>query len=391
MPWREASRVSLRREFVALASHPEANVSALCRRFGISRKTGYKWLGRFEAEGAAGLRDRSRRPRSCPHRTADRVEAAVCRIRRAHPAWSGYKIRHVLLRRIREGRCPLRPEEVPAASTCTRIFHRHGLIEAREPQQDHGWQRFERARPNELWQIDFKGDFELGDGARAYPLTVLDDHSRYSVALQACPDPEGKTVRGHLTAAFRRYGLPDRILADNGPPWGAPRVASQQATRHSRFGVWLYRLGVSLSYSRPFHPQTLGKDERFHRTLDVELLRYERYPSLPALQAGFDRWRLTYNFERPHEALDMQVPADRYQPSPRPFPERLPPIEYAPDDTVRKVHNNGRINFQGRLCKVGIAFRGLPVALRPTTTDGRWNVYFCSQQVITLDLRNGDR
>lgn len=364
-------------------------MSALCRRFGISRKTGYKWLRRFEAEGSAGLTDQSRRPRASPNKTPSRVEAAVCAVRRAHPAWSGYKIRHVLLRRVREGRCELGAEEIPAASTCTNILDRHGLIEPREPQQDHGWQRFEKDRPNELWQIDFKGNFELENGVRVWPLTVLDDHSRFSVALRACGDHGLPTVQEHLTDAFRRYGLPDRILADNGPPWGAPRTASERKTRYTRFTVWLYRIGVSVSFSRPFHPQTLGKDERFHRTLDDELLRRARFRSLPDLQAGFDAWRTIYNLERPHEALDMSVPADRYRSSPRPFPERLPPIEYDSTDAVRKVRNTGQIRFGGHSYDVGTAFRGFHVALRPSATNGLLDVYFCTEKVTQIDLSRG--
>lgn len=389
MPWQEASLVSLRSEFVALASAPEANVSRLCRRFGISRKTGYKWLDRYAREGPPGLEDQPRRPHASPGRTAGHVEEAVCEVRRAHPAWGGYKIRHVLLRRVREGRSTLRSDEVPAASTCTQILHRHDLIPEREPQQDHGWQRFEMGRPNELWQADFKGNFLLGDDVRVFPLTVLDDHSRFSIALKACPDHGLTTVKGHLTGAFRRYGLPDRILVDNGPPWGAPRTASLKKTRHTRFTVWLYRLGVSVSFSRPFHPQTLGKDERFHRTLDDELLHQENLQSLDHAQARFDTWRTVYNLERPHEGIGMQVPADRYQPSPRPFPERLPPIEYEPDDTVRKVGRNGTITLDHRRFNVGTPFRGVHVALRPGDSEDCLDVFFCRERVARIDLKDG--
>lgn len=391
MPWREASQVSLRREFVALASHPEAEMSALCREFGVSRKTGYKWLRRFKEEGTAGLEDLSRRPCSSPHRTGKHIEEAVCDVRLAHPTWSGYKIRHVLLRQVREGHCELRPDEIPAASTCTQILHRHDLIDDREPQQDYGWQRFEKARPNELWQMDFKGNFGLESNIRVYPLTVLDDHSRYSIALKACGDQKLETVQGHLSEAFDRYGLPDRILADNGAPWGAPRTAGIKKTRYTQFTLWLYRLGVSVSFSRPYHPQTLGKDERFHRTLGEELLSRHTYRCLDDVQAGFDVWRQVYNLERPHEALGMQVPADRYQPSTRPLPKHLMPIEYGPNDTVRKVNGNGTIGFKGRLHMIGPAFQGLPVALRPTTTDDRFHVFFGIQKVIEIDLQDGVR
>lgn len=172
--------MSLRREFVLLASQPDANISSLCRRFEISRKTGYKWIGRFEAEGISGLEDRSRRPHRSPNRTPERVEAFVCNVRRAHPAWSGYKMRHVLLRRIQDDKLSLEPSEVPAASTCQAILDRHGLVEPSEPQEHTGWTRFEKERPNELWQMDFKGDFPTTDGAQIHPLTVLDDRSRFS-------------------------------------------------------------------------------------------------------------------------------------------------------------------------------------------------------------------
>lgn len=389
MPWQEASLVSLRREFVALASAPEANVSRLCERFRISRKTGYKWIDRFSREGPAGLEDRPRRPHVSPGRTAEHVEEAACGVRRDHPTWSGYKIRHVLLRQIREGRSTLDLDEVPAASTCTQILHRHDLIPEREPQQNHGWQRFEMDRPNELWQADFKGNFLLGDDVRVYPLTVLDDHSRFSISLKACPDHGLPTVKGHFTDAFRRYGLPDRILVDNGPPWGAPRTAGVKKTRHTQFTVWLYRLGVSVSFSRPFHPQTLGKDERFHRTLDDELLHRESLRSLEHAQIRFDDWRTIYNLERPHEGIDMQVPADRYQASPRPFPERLPPIQYEPDDMVRKVGHNGQISINCHRYVIGAPYGGVHVALRPGDSDDRLDVFFCREKIARIDLEEG--
>lgn len=388
MPWQEASQVSLRREFVALAVAPEANISQLCRRFGISRKTGYKWLARAR-EDPTSLEDRSRRPHRSPTRTARHVEAEVCGVRREHPTWSGYKIRHVLLRRIREGRSDLREGEVPAASTCTEILNRHDLVPEREPQQNHGWQRFEADRPNDLWQIDFKGNFRVGDATRVHPLTVLDDHSRFSISLKACSDASLPTVQGHLTAAFRRYGLPNRILADNGPPWGAPGTASLRKTRHTQFTVWLFRLGVSASFSRPFHPQTLGKDERFHRTLGEELLSRETFQSRDQVQAGFDDWRAVYNLERPHQGIDMQVPADRYRASPRAFPEQLPPIEYEPDDLVRKVSPVGLIRLHSRQYNVGAAFAGLPIALRPGPTEPELNVYFCHVLVARIDIERG--
>lgn len=217
---------------------------------------------------------------------------------------------------------------------------------------------------------------------------MLDDHSRFSLALRACPDQQTRTVREQLTRTFRRYGLPERVLTDNGPPWGAPYTAGREDPPHyTQLTVWLMRLGVTISHSRPFHPQTLGKDERFHRTIQAEVLRYSRFESLQASQDRLTRWRDTYNLERPHEALDMDVQADHYQPSSRPFPEDLPAVEYGPDDVVKKVWSTGRISFQDRQWRVGAAFHGLTVALRPTSEDGRWNVFFCDQKIREIDLR----
>lgn len=371
MPWSEVSVMELRGEFVMLARQPGANVAALCRGFGISRKTGYKWLRRAEA---GELGDRSRRPRSSPLRTPETMEAAVLRLRARHPCWGGRKIARRLADLGRAG--------VPAPSTVTAILRRHGValgaVGATGP-----FRRFERARPNALWQMDFKGHFALAAG-RCHPLTVLDDCSRFNLCLAACADQRGATVQGHLRAAFRRYGLPDWIIVDNGAPWG-----DGPDTPYTPLGVWLLCLGIGLSHARPYHPQTLGKDERFHRTLKAELLAGPPFADLARCQRAFDRWRRVYNCQRPHQALDMAVPATRYQPSARPFPELLAPIEYAPEHQVRRVQQQGWISFQGRPFRLPSAFAGYPVGLLPTSDDATWDVIFASRQVAKLDLRHG--
>ncbi len=180
---------------------------------------------------------------------------------------------------------------------------------------------------------------------------------------------------------FRRYGLPDWITCDNGPPWG-----SSGRNYYTAMGVWLLRLGIGISHSRPHHPQTQGKDERFHRTLEAEVLRYQCGDTLAQWQRHFDQWRVVYNTERPHEALSMAVPASRYQPSTRRYPEQLPAIEYGPADIVRKVRSFGHIKYEGREYHVGIAFKGLHVALRQTTTDGSFDVFLCNHKIGNLDL-----
>jgi transposase InsO family protein len=214
MPWNPRDIMNLRLEFVELASHEGANRRELCRRFGISPKTAYKWLGRHAREGEAALADRSRRPSRSPAHTAPPVEQRVVDLRQQHPAWGGRKIS----RRLRD----LGYTGVPAPSTVTDILHRHGLISPEASEAATPWQRFEHAQPNELWQMDFKGWFDLQDGRRCSPLTVLDDHSRFNLILEACSSTDTRAVLARLRQTFRRYGLPLRINADNGSPWGSP-------------------------------------------------------------------------------------------------------------------------------------------------------------------------
>ena len=213
--------------------------------------------------------------------------------------------------------------------------------------------------------MDFKGHVPCGAG-RCHPLTVLDDHSRYSLVLAACGDERTATVSARLSGSFRRYGLPEVLLVDNGPPWGGGA-----ARHHTPLTVWLLRLGVRVVHSRPRHPQTLGKDERFHRTRKAELLGRAPLEDLASAQRRFDAWRHVYNHERPHEALALATPASRYRPSERSFPETLPPVEYPAADHVRKVQAGGRVDFRGRRLRAPQAFTGQRVALRPRSQRSR--------------------
>ena len=373
MPWKERDTVSLRREFVELARQPDSNLRELCRRFGISPPTAYKWIGRFSGWGVAALRDRSRRPGHSPGRTPVEQEQAVLTVRDRHPAWGGRKIRARLL--------ALGHRRVPAASTITDILRRQGRLDPAESVKHKAWTRFEHEAANDLWQMDFKGHFPMSQG-RCHPLTILDDHSRFAVGLFACADQRTESVQTRLTGVFRRYGLPERMLTDNGPPWGG-----ESDHGFTALTAWLLRLGVAVIHGRPYHPQTQGKDERFHRTLAAEVLRYELFSDLQHCQRRFDGWREVYNHERPHEALALNVPASRYRISGHPFPEVLPRIEYASGDEVRKVDANGRILYRGKEYRVSKAFKGYPVALRPTPVDGLLEVVFCHQKVSQIDLR----
>lgn len=372
MPWREVSKMDERREFVRLARLDGANRRELCRRFGIHPDTGYKWLGRGLSDEE--LKDRSRRPHTSPLRTSTAIEAQIVALRDAHPAWGARKIVRCL---EREGAC------CPAASTVHEILRRYGRIVA--PQGGQGaHQRFEKEAPNLLWQMDFKGHIALAGGGRCHPLTIIDDHSRYALALEACGNEQAATVQGRLERTFRRYGMPDAVFVDNGTPWGD---ASGQ--RFTKLGVWLLKLGVGVLHSRPYHPQSRGKNERFHRTLKAEVFALNRFRDLAEVQRALDRWRAVYNLDRPHQALDQEVPASRYRLSSRVMPHRLPRIEYDGDEIVRRVGTSkAYVSFKGRLWKVPQAFCGERIAIRPRGTDGQYAICFGAYEIATIDLTN---
>lgn len=374
MPWSTRDTMSLREEFITLAHQEGANRRELCRRFGISPQTGYKWLARFSQQGSPGLADASRRPVHSPGATQEALQQAAVALRREHPAWGGRKI----ARRLQDLGLG-----TPAPSTVNSILHRHGLISPEASAAAQPWQRFEHEHPNSLWQIDFKGYVDTA-GGRCHPLTLLDDHSRFNMAIRACARQEGATVREQLIEVFRTYGLPVRINADNGAPWGSPREPGQV----SALALWLIRLGIRVSFSRPYHPQTNGKDERFHRSLKAEVLNGRSFTDLAQAQAAFDRWRQVYNHQRPHQALGMATPASRYRMSERSYPQSLPAIEYGPEDTVVMVKALGEMRFQGKRYKLSSALRGMPVALRAMKAqDGCYGVYFMHHKLREIDLR----
>ena len=372
MGWKSVTVMSQRIEFVKMVLEQRTNMSELCHRFGISRKTGYKYLNRYNAEGIDGLADRSKRPQFCPHATDPKTERLILRLRDQHPAWGGRKLK----RRLED----LEHTHLPSASTITAILKRNGRITPEESAKHKPWRRFESGQPNDLWQMDFKGHFPVQQG-RCHPLTVLDDHSRYALCVAACSDEGKQTVAKYLVPVFQRYGLPETILVDHGAPWGHDRES-----RYTAFSVWLLRLGIRVAFSRPSHPQTLGKDERFHRTLKAEVIPSCINRSISSCQRRFDRWRLVYNTQRPHEALNMSVPIKHYQISQRPFPVKLPHIEYGPDDIVRKVQDGGKVHFRSIVYRVSNAFKGQPVAIRPTDQDGKFDVYYVKHVIGHIDL-----
>jgi len=319
------------------------------------------------------LEDLSRRPHESPRRSSAVIEAQVLAVREAHPAWGARKIERWLADR---------GTATPAVSTVHEILRRHGRTDPLGPSGDPAHLRFEKEAPNLLWQMDFKGWMTLTGRERCHLLTIVDDHSRFVPCLKACANQQTQTVQAHLEATFRRYGLPEAIFVDNGSPWG-----DASGERWTRLGVWLLKLGVDLIYSRPYHPQSRGKNERFHRSLKAEVFALRRFNDFAQVQRALDAWREVYNFERPHEALGLATPASRWRPSPRSMPKRLPTVDYDAGETLRIVPSTkDYISFRGRRWKVPQAFRSERVAIRQLDVDGHYGVFFATRQIATIDL-----
>lgn len=371
MPWNTRDAMSLKEEFVALARQPGSNKRQLCRQFGISPQTAYKWLERYKNQGRSGLQDKSRRPISSPLLTDPALEAEVVALRQEHPAWGGRTISNLLQKRV-------------APSTVTSVLRRHGLILPAEKTRA-AMLRFEHDAPNDLWQMDFKGHFALQQG-RCHPLTLLDDHSRFNLAIQACDNERGATVKERMIDVFQRYGLPARINVDNGAPWGSPRNPGEI----TELSIWLIQLGIRISFSRPYHPQTNGKIERFHRSLKAEVLDGRQFSTLQQAQAAFDRWRDVYNLQRPHQALGDMTPVSRYRSSAWAYPSQLDEFEYGPDDVLAKVYHS-RFRFQKRYFSIAKGLVGQKVAIRPNSEGGDlFDVHFCHHFLRTIDVTKPD-
>lgn len=377
MAWREVSKKMLKLEFVELAQTSTVPFSELCKRFKISRPTGYKLLKRYKEEGLLGLEERSRRPKSSPNKTTEALEQQIIELRKEHPCWGGRTLRELLLR---EGM-----KEVPSSSAITDILRRHDLLSPGLSKANQSYIHFEHEAPNDLWQVDFKGHVPLKVKGRCHPLTVLDDHSRFSIGLKACGNESRETIQPHFIELFEQYGLPFRINFDNGAPWGS---AHQRTYRYTEFSTWLIRLGIRVSFSRPHHPQTNGKVERFHRTLKDELLQFYTFCDLNEAQLKLDRWREQYNHKRPHHALDMKTPSSRYHVSNKNYPAVLPEIEYPDTDRIVKVDAAGNSSFHGKRLFITESLKGQPVAIRQTALEEIYDVYFCNQKLIEFNYKN---
>ena len=363
MPWKQMEVREQRVEFVVRARGGIEPLGRLCREFSVSRPTGYRWLKRYREGGVEAIAERSRRPHSSPTRTAPETEARILGLRQRYPDWGARKL-SVLL-----GRQGI---EVPS-STVHRVLLRQGLVRERDRHRPAAG-RFERERPNELWQMDFKGP--KGWPASCTALSVIDDHSRYLVGLRATARPDGELVRRHLERAFEECGLPEAMLMDHGVPWWN----WQSYGGSTKLSLWLMRQGIRLHFAGIRHPQTQGKVERFHGSLERAL----QYRGVPAEghQQWLDDYRREHNHIRPHEALGMQTPASRWQPSPRPYRPNLPSWEYPDGAWTLKVDNRGTISIQGQPYRVSKSLAGERVRLE--LIEDRCLVYFCNTLVREL-------
>lgn len=349
MPWKLKEVVDQRIEFVVRALQGEETVKALCQEYGVSRSTGHLWLRRYRESGSfVSLSDRSRRPHRSPRQTASRHQERVLQLRRRY-GWGAGKLGVLLAREGIE----------LSRRTIHRILKRSGEIQA-HPSHKPALRRFERSRPNQLWQMDFKGEYRLESGGRCYPLSIVDDHSRYCVSLQALAHPNYQEVSSSLVKTFQRYGLPEAMLFDHGSPWWG----SANQLGLTRLGVDLIEQGIGLYFSGVGHPQTQGKVERFHRTLSEAVRHRGRQPQV------FHQWapllkeiRQEYNQLRPHEAIGMQAPSRCYRPSRRAYNPAPPPWQYPTGWQVRRIGPSGSFSWQCHHCFVSQALVGKTVGV----------------------------
>jgi transposase InsO family protein len=363
-------------DFVVRWSKEEGNFAALCREFGISRKTGYKWLSRFESERAKGLEDREPIAGSCPHRTPDEVADKIVLARKAHPTWGPRKLRAWIADR--------EPGvELPATSTIGDLLRSRGLVRPRRRRLRVPIERLPLAPcggPNEVWSADFKGHFALGDRKRCYPLTILDTYSRYFLKCEALLEPKEGPVREQFELAFREFGLPLRIRTDNGAPFASTAIGGLTG-----LAVWWIKLGIVPERIEPGHPEQNGCLERLHRTLKAEATK-PAGADATVQQRTFDRFRHEYNDERPHESIGDRPPARVYALSLRPYPATPSSPEYEPEWTVRSVDDHGRVSFAGKCVKLVRCLAGEPVGLREVN-DGCFQLRYGPLTLGVLDVR----
>lgn len=379
MSWKQTDAMHERHTFIADYQSGLYSITELAERYSISRKTAHKWINRFEAEGSDGLCERSRAPKSCPHRTDQQLGELFVQLRRAHPSWGSRKLREVLRRK--------HPALVlPAASTIDTILARHRLLEPRRRQRRRmshpGSAPLQAECANAVWCIDFKGEFRLGNGAYCYPLTITDAYSRYILCCDALANTGHGDTQRRMQRVFQEYGLPAAIRSDNGVPF-----TSQALGGLSRLNVWWMKLGIIHQRIRPAHPQENGRHERMHRTLKAETTRPPAQ-TIGAQQRRFSQWRRQFNQDRPHQAIAYACPARLYLPSLQRYPSRLPEPQYDSHCEVRRVSTAGAIRFANTQIFLSSVLAGEHIGLEEID-DGIWNVLFFDHVLGRLDQPSG--
>jgi Integrase core domain. len=371
MPWETKTVEKSREEFVTRALALEASKTKLCREYGISRPTGDKWIARYQR--GESLRDQSRAPFHTPIKTKPEMEAKILSLRQRHPAMGATKIKRMLENNGEH--------EVPNRSTVNEILKRNGCITKEASKTATPYQRFVKSAPNDMWQTDFKGDFKMSNGKRCHPLTVLDDHSRYNLCLDAKDNERLAGVVESFTNIFYEYGMPKILLCDNGNPWG-----TSQTSGITRFDVWMMDLGILTIHITPHHPQTQGKDERFNGTLKKELLKYVEIKDYSDAQNHFNMFSNFYNNERPHFALELDVPAKHYKPSEIKFPDKIEHWEYPAGYESRTIKTTGYFTYGGEGYFVSEGLADKTLGIRPSSLPGCINLYYRQFRVARINL-----
>jgi len=371
VPWKEKTVEETREEFARRCLAKEKSKSALCREYRISRPTGDKWIRRYQS--GEGLDNRSRAPFKHPNKTAETTEAKILAIRRKYPAIGAVKLKRMLENRGEK--------ELPCNSTVNAILKRNGCISPEASKAATPCQRFEKAQPNEMWQTDFKGDFLLADGARCFPLCVLDDCSRFNLCIDAKTNQRRETVVESFKRIFNEYGLPKILLCDNGNPWG-----TAQSSGITLFEVWLMDLGILTVHGRIRHPQTQGKEEKFNGNLNRELLKQVKLQNMADAQSKFDGYRDFYNNERPHHALNLEVPAQRYQKSFKRIPPQISEWEYEPEYEVRTIKKTGFLTYKGQGYFLSESLGGLNIGIKESSLQGCVNLYYRNFRIGRLNV-----
>lgn len=373
MPWKETVAMDQRMRLVLECQDGELSMASVCRKYGVSRRIGYKWLERYRAEGVDGLKDHSRAPHHHPNEVAAEIEAAIVAARGLHPTWGPKKLLAWL-----ERKGP--PTAWPARSTIAEILDRHGLTVPRKRRRrvpPHEQPFAACDGPNAVWCVDFKGWFRTGEGKRCDPLTISDAFSRYLLRCQRAGKTNGKMVRALFEATFREYGLPWAIRSDNGPPFASRAIAGL-----SELSVWWIKLGIRPERIKPGEPQQNGRHERMHLTLKQETANPPAATGRRQ-QQRFDEFRRQYNEDRPHEALDMAVPRSRYEPSPRAYPEYLGELEYPTGWSLRRV-DSGRFRWHADNVFVSHVLQGELIGLEPIE-DRYWRLWLGTMALGMFD------